>query len=98
MPIASTNDSPRIINSAFTVQENNKYERIIINLLQLIIILGRKLLILQLVGNTISADSGFLTIDLDYIEDAGQLMGGNYIFMIKYCDEDYNETLLVSQV
>ena len=96
--ITDYNDVPRIINSAFTVQENDKYERIVRNQA-----VATNYYADSTVDSTtrlqrsLSADSNFLTIDLKSVEEGGQLLGGNYIFMIKYCDEDNNETSIISE-
>ena len=96
--ITDYNDVPRIINSAFTVQENDKYERIVRNQA-----VATNYYADSTVDSTtrlqrsLSADSNFLTIDLKSVEEGGQLLGGNYVFMIKYCDEDNNETSIISE-
>lgn len=96
--ITDDNDSPRIINSAFTVQENNKYERVMHNQSVATNYYSEETVdSTTRLQRTISADCGFLKINLDSIEDGGQLLGGNYIFMIKYCDEDYNETNIINE-
>lgn len=91
-------DSPRIINSAFTVQENNKYEKIIRN---------QNMATNHYVDNyvdsstrlqkTLDESSGFLTVDLTQINDDGALKGGNYIFLIRYCDDDNNDTQVICE-
>ena len=96
--LTDDNDTPRIVNSAFTVQENNKYERILRNQSVATNYYSDETVdSTTRLQRTISADHGFLTIDLESVKDGGQLMGGNYIFMIKYCDEDYNETSIISE-
>ena len=96
--LTDDNDTPRIVNSAFTVQENNKYERILRNQsIATNYYSDETVDSTTRLQRTISADHGFLTIDLESVKDGGQLMGGNYIFMIKYCDEDYNETSIISE-
>lgn len=96
--LTDDNDTPRIVNSAFTVQENNKYERILRNQSVATNYYSNETVdSTTRLQRTISADHGFLTIDLESVKDGGQLMGGNYIFMIKYCDEDYNETSIISE-
>ena len=41
---------------------------------------------------TLDESSGFLTVDLTQINDDGALKGGNYIFLIRYCDDDNNDS------
>ena len=96
--ITDDNDTPRIINSAFTVQENNKYERVTRNqLMTTNHYLDATVDSTTRLQRSLSSDSGFLNIALENIEEGGQMMGGNYIFMIKYCDEDNNETSIISE-
>lgn len=94
--IINNNESvPRIINTQFRKLGNNRYEYLTRN---------------QSVStnlydedNIISTTDLFLRsdvwpiIDLVKVGESGQLMGGNYVFYIKYCDEDFNESEIVSE-
>lgn len=93
-----TIDSPRIINSAFTVQENDKYEKIVRNQN-----IATNYYTNDFVDSstrlqkTLDEASGFLTVDLQQIGDNGVLKGGNYIFLIRYCDDDGNDTHVICE-
>lgn len=92
------NDSPRIINTAFTVQEHDKYERVLRNQSVATNYYSDETVdSTTRLQRTISADHGFLVMNLESIDDDGLLKGGNYVFMIRYCDEDYNETSIISE-
>lgn len=87
--------APRIINTQFRKLGNNRYEYLTRN---------------QSVStnlydedNLVSTTDLFLRsniwpiIDLVKVGESGQLMGGNYVFYIKYCDEDFNESEVVAE-
>lgn len=88
--INDDHDVPRIVNSAFTVQEGWKYKRVVRDQ--------------QTQTNYYHVDkvdettrlfrttSTFLHVDLTDVESGGELKGGNYKFYFKYGDEDFNET------
>lgn len=88
-------EAPRIINTQFRVLGNNRYEYLTRNQ-NVATNLYRK-------GHIDSTTDLFLrssnwpVIDLVNVTETGQLMGGNYTFYIRYCDEDYNETEVVSE-
>ena len=88
-------EAPRIINTQFRVLGNNRYEYLTRN--------QNVATNLYREGHIDSATDLFLrssnwpVIDLVNVAETGQLMGGNYTFYIRYCDEDYNETEVVSE-
>lgn len=89
------NDVPRIINTQFRPLGNNKYEYLVRNQ--------------KVQTNLYNEDTLNTTTDLylrskiwpwiflNDVSESGQLMGGNYVFYIKYCDEDMNESEIVSE-
>lgn len=91
-------DVPRLINTAFSVQENDMYERILRN---------QNIATNYYSDDTLNSStrlqriilesSGFLQVALDSVEEGGILPGGNYVFMFRYCDEDYNETSVICE-
>lgn len=88
-------EAPRIINTQFRVLGNNRYEYLTRN--------QNVATNLYREGHIDSATDLFLrssnwpVIDLVNVTETGQLMGGNYTFYIRYCDEDLNETEVVSE-
>lgn len=88
-------EAPRIINTQFRVLGNNRYEYLTRN--------QNVATNLYREGHIDSTTDLFLrssnwpVIDLVNVTETGQLMGGNYTFYIRYCDEDYNETEVVSE-
>lgn len=87
-------DSPRLINSQFRTLGNN-YEYLTRN---------------QSVQTNLYKEENIKNntdlylrsklwpiINLHNVSETGQLMGGNYVFYIKYCDEDMNESEIVSE-
>lgn len=96
--LTDDSDAPRIINTAFTVQENDTFERIIRSQSVATNYYSNNTIdSTTRLQRTISEDSGFLNIELQSVEEDGQLKGGNYVFMLKYCDEDFNETGIVCE-
>ena len=85
------NDTPRIINTAFRVQEKETYEQITRNQSYVTNYYNEKYIDgdTRLQRSTIST-AGFVTINLDKIVDSGNLKGGNYVFLLRYCDSDGN--------
>lgn len=88
-------EAPRIINTQFRVLGNNRYEYLTRN--------QNVATNLYREGHIDSTTDLFLRssnwpiINLVNVTETGQLMGGNYTFYIRYCDEDYNETEVVSE-
>ena len=88
--INDDHDVPRIVNSAFTVQEGWKYKRVIRD--------QQKQTNYHHEGDIekttrlFRTTSEFLHVDLTDVESGGELKGGNYKFYFKYGDDDYNET------
>lgn len=88
-------EPPRIINTQFRKLGNNRYEYLTRN----------KSVSTNLYdeSNLVSTTDLFLRsdvwpiIDLIRVGESGQLMGGNYVFYIKYCDEDFNESDIVAE-
>lgn len=86
---------PRIINSRFTVTENNRYK--IINRNQTsqtnLYDVGKVDTQTRLFRNI----NNIPKIGLTHIGNHGQLKAGNYTFYIKFADNDYNQTDVVAE-
>lgn len=88
-------ESPRIINTQFRKLGNNRYEYLTRNQSVSTNLYDE--------SNLVSTTDLFLRsdvwpiIDLIKVGESGQLMGGNYVFYIKYCDEDFNESDIVAE-
>ena len=86
---------PKIINSKFTKLEGNQFKVITRNQKNQTNIYDEE--------NLENDTSLFLTsfifpkFHLNNVTYAGQLMGGNYTFYLKYCDDDYNETDVMAE-
>ena len=89
------NDSPKIINSGFSVLENGNCE-----------IITRNQNLSTNIYNTASLNQQtdlfmksiiWPQFDLKEVVSGGQLMGGNYIFYAAYADEDDNISEIVSE-
>ncbi len=89
------NNPPRIVNSRFTALENNMYK-----------IINRNQSSQTNLYDYDKIDSQtrlFRNINkipyfkLNNVESSGQLKGGNYIFYLKYADNDYNQTDIVAE-
>ena len=87
-------DIPRIINTGFRTTGDKNFEYLVRN---------QYAQTNSYNTETINKTDLFLRsttwpiINLHNVIDSGQLMGGNYVFYIKYCDEDFNETEVVSE-
>ena len=86
---------PRIVNSAFSVTEDNSYERVSRNQLVKTNIYRE---------NTIDSETrlqrtsnGFLKFDITQMSSGGKLMGGNYTFVAQYADSDGNKTQIIAE-
>lgn len=86
---------PRLVNTRFSVTENNTYR-----------IVNRNQDVQTNIYHTGAIDAetrlfknvrSFPVIDLLNVDYAGQLTGGTYVFYIKYRDDDQNETDVVSE-
>lgn len=88
-------EPPRIINTQFRKLGNNRYEYLTRNQSVSTNLYDE--------SNLVSTTDLFLRsdvwpiIDLIKVGESGQLMGGNYVFYIKYCDEDFNESDIVAE-
>lgn len=93
--INNNQESPKLINSTFAKLGNDKYEYIIRNQKNATNLYDEE----SLLNDTDLFIRSFTwpIIDLKSVKDGGQLMGGNYIFYIKYCDEDGNESDIMSE-
>lgn len=86
---------PRIINSTYSVIEDNRYKRIVRNQTEQTNIYKK--------GEIDSRTRLFRTIktipqiNLLKIEYHGQLMVGNYTFYFKFADNDYNKTDVIAE-
>lgn len=88
-------DSPRIINSQFRTLGNNNYEYLTRNQSAQTNLYNE-----EHIKNTTDLylrSKIWPIINLYDVSETGQLMGGNYVFYIKYCDEDMNESEIVSE-
>lgn len=86
---------PRLVNSAFSVTENNTYKRIRRN---------QKKQTNYYRENQIESESRLqrststvANIDLKSIDNQGNLSGGNYIFYFRYIDDDENESRIFGE-
>lgn len=86
---------PRIVNSAFSLTENNSYERV-----------SRNQTVKTNIYRDIKLDeetrlqrttSGFLNFDLKELSAGGELSGGNYVFLAQYADDDDNKTSVIAE-
>lgn len=86
---------PRIINTRFSKLEDNRFKIINRNQIQQTNLYKEDKIDQQtrLFRNV----ENIPKIDLFGIYNTGQLKGGNYTFYIKYADEDYNKTDIVSE-
>ena len=86
---------PRIINSRFSVLENNRYKVINRNQANQTNLYKDEFIDRQtrLFRNV----NGITKFDLSRVSNIGQLKGGNYVFYLKYSDEDGNETDVVAE-
>lgn len=92
------NTPPRLINSAFTATEGGTFEKIIREQSTITNYYYDETVDSKTkLQRTVNIDNGFLIIDLDKVSNGGNLFGGNYVFMVKYCDEDNNETDVVAE-
>jgi hypothetical protein len=83
-------DVPRIINSAFSVKEGWKYEKIVRAQQKQTNYYSKDLVDSE--TRLFRTTSTFLQVDLLDVEGGGALKGGNYTFFFKYGDDDFNET------
>lgn len=86
---------PRIVNSAFSVLEDNTYERVSRN--QEIKTNIYKEASLDSETRLQRTSSGFLKFDLKEVSDGGELAGGNYVFVAQYSDDDGNKSAVVAE-
>ena len=91
-------DKPRIINSGFSLLEDNSYERVSRNQIKATNIYYEDSVNLttQLQRST-DVKSDALKIALKSVSSGGELKGGNYVFLIKYADDDGNETRFIAE-
>ena len=83
-------DVPRIINSAFSVKEGWKYEKVVRAQQKQTNYYSKDLVDSE--TRLFRTTSTFLQVDLLDVEGGGALKGGNYTFFFKYGDDDFNET------
>lgn len=91
----NNSEPPRIINTQFRVQENGSYEYITRN---------QGIATNMYSEDNIKSETDLFLrtlqwpiIDLESVNDDGNLWGGNYVFYITYADEDKNESEIVSE-
>ena len=89
---------PRIINSGFSVLEDNTYERVARNQRKTTNVYDENTVHLTTqLQRTIDKEVDSLKIDLEKVVNSGELKGGNYTFLIKYGDDDDNMTRFVAE-
>jgi hypothetical protein len=89
---------PRIINSGFSVLEDNTYERVARNQKKATNLYDENTIHLTTqLQRTIGQEVDSLKIDLEKVVNSGELKGGNYTFLIKYGDDDGNMTRFVAE-
>ena len=86
---------PRIINTRFTKLEDNRYK--IINRNQLEQTNLYKLSELDQQTRLFRNINKIPKVDLMNVFNSGQLWGGNYVFYVKFADNDYNKTDIVAE-
>ena len=86
---------PRIINTRFTKLEDNRYK--IINRNQLEQTNLYKLSELDQQTRLFRNINKIPKVDLINVFNSGQLWGGNYVFYVKFADNDYNKTDIVAE-
>lgn len=86
---------PRIVNTAFTVLEDNRYKRVIRNQKEQTNLYKENYIdqTTRLFRNI----QKFPKIDLTRVASYGQLKGGNYTIYLKLADNDYNKTDIVAE-
>lgn len=87
---------PRIINSGFSLLEDNNYERCARNQNKPTNIYKNANLETMLQRST-DKNLDALKVSLDKIYKGGELEGGNYVFMFKYADDDENTTRIIAE-
>ena len=89
---------PRVINSGFSVLEDNTYERVARNQVKATNLYDEDTVQLTTqLQRTVDKESDSLKIELDAVLSSGELKGGNYTFLIKYGDDDGNTTRFVAE-
>lgn len=86
-----TNDDknpPRLVNSAFSVLEDNTYKRVIRNQTKQTNYYNQETISSETMLQRVT--STFCRFELDSITEGGVCAGGNYIFYLRYSDEDDN--------
>ena len=86
---------PRIINTRFSKLEDNRFKIINRNQIQQANLYQQGKIDQQ--TRWFKSTENIPKIDLFNISNTGQLKGGNYTFYLKYADEDYNQTDIVSE-
>ena len=84
---------PRIVNSAFTVKEDNTFERVSRN--QRIPTNIYREQYMDSETRVQRIQSKFTSLDLKEVSTGGELAGGNYVFLIQYADDDDNLSKVV---
>lgn len=89
---------PRIINSGFSVLEDNTYERVVRNQAKATNLYDENTVHLTTqLQRTIDKENNSLKICLESVLDSGELKGGNYTFLVQYSDDDGNTTRFVAE-
>lgn len=93
--INDDSNPPRIINSRFSLLENNRYKIINRNQIKQSNLykegtLDRETRLFRNINN-------IPKFELNKVSYFGQLMGGNYTFYLKYLDDDFNQTDIVAE-
>lgn len=86
---------PRIVNSAFSVLEDNSYERVSRN--QVVQTNRYKEDSIDSETRLQRTTSTFAHFDLKECSEGGQLQGGNYVFLAQYSDDDDNKTSVIAE-
>ena len=87
---------PRIINSGFTLIEDNGYERVSRNQSKPTNVYRNAKLETMLQRCT-KEEAPAVTVKLESICKGGELEGGNYVFLFKYMDDDENSTRIIAE-
>ena len=86
---------PRIVNSAFSVLEDNSYERVSRN--QVVQTNRYREEFINSETRLQRTTSTFAHFDLKECSEGGQLPGGNYVFLAQYYDDDNNKTPVLAE-
>lgn len=86
---------PRVVNTAFSLTENNSYERVSRN--QIVKTNQYRENYIEEETRLQRTSNKFLSFGLKELSTGGELPGGNYVFLAQYSDDDDNKTAVVAE-